>query len=315
MLAPQLIAHRLRILCIAKTMLVLPPVSGPVLRGALAAALLTEFCPIRGNGLCGTTSCPICPLLSTAEESDEHKVGTPRPFTIEPPLGSKAIFAPGDSFEFGITFFGNALPLFPYLLIGLARMGVSGMGDRRTAPGCFMVREIWALEPMRGLQRRLMVEDELTVSGPNLQIDHEAVLVRAARLSCNRVNLQLLTPVRLINDGRLAHALTFDVLQRRLLRRLDRLAFATTGSGLQVPFEQLMEAAASIRVTDDMTTWLDVSSHSSRTGRNTPIGGLVGRISFEGDLAPFLPWLVWGEIVHVGKDTTKGNGLYQIIPH
>jgi hypothetical protein len=294
-------------------MLVLPPVSGPVLRGALAAALLTEFCPIRGKGLCGTTNCPICPLLSVGEESDEHKAGTPRPFTIEPPLGSNTTFAPGDSFEFGITFFGDALPLFPYLLIALERMGASGMGDRRTAPGCFMVREVWTLEPMRGLQRRLMVEDEPTVSGPDLQIDHEAVLERTARLSCNRVSLQLLTPVRLINDGHLAHTITFDVLQRRLLRRLDRLAFATTGSGLQLPFEQLGEVAASIRVADDMTTWLDVSSHSSRTGLSTPIGGLVGRISFEGDLSLFLPWLVWGEIAHVGKDTTKGNGLYQII--
>ncbi|MGH2391800.1 MAG: CRISPR system precrRNA processing endoribonuclease RAMP protein Cas6 [Chloroflexota bacterium] len=43
------------------------------------------------------------------------------------------------------------------------------------------------------------------------------------------------------------------------------------------------------------------------------MGGLVGKITFTGDLAPFLPWLVWGEIRHVGKDTAKGNGLYQIV--
>jgi hypothetical protein len=33
---------------------------------------------------------------------------------------------------------------------------------------------------------------------------------------------------------------------------------------------------------------------------------LVGRITFEGELAPFLPWLMWGEVVHGGKDATKG---------
>jgi hypothetical protein len=55
-----------------------------------------------------------------------------------------------------------------------------------------------------------------------------------------------------------------------------------------------------------------VMSFSSRLGRHTPIGGLVGEITFCGELGPFLPYIVWGQFTHIGKDTTKGNGWYEI---
>jgi hypothetical protein len=47
-----------------------------------------------------------------------------------------------------------------------------------------------------------------------------------------------------------------------------------------------------------------------------PLSGLVGEITFEAEpeqLAGFLPWLVWGEIAHAGKDVTKGNGWYRLV--
>lgn len=63
----------------------------------------------------------------------------------------------------------------------------------------------------------------------------------------------------------------------------------------------------------DATRWLDAMISSSRTARATPIGGLIGRIRFSGDMRPFLPWLCWGEVSHVGKDATKGNGWYRLL--
>jgi CRISPR/Cas system endoribonuclease Cas6 (RAMP superfamily) len=42
------------------------------------------------------------------------------------------------------------------------------------------------------------------------------------------------------------------------------------------------------------------------------MGGLVGRVTYEGDLSDYLPLLALGELVHVGKGTVFGNGQYQI---
>jgi hypothetical protein len=312
----SLIAHQLHLICTTTTALELPVVRGPVLRGALVQALLAEFCPVRGGTTCGTpilaAVCPICSLLATVEENAERGADVPRPFTIEPPLGSNSAFASNDPFEFGLTLFGDAVALLPYLLAGITRMGRGGIGDRRDVPGHFRLREVWAVDPLRGCQRRLMTDDEATITMPHLPITHAAASERAERLPRDAIALELLTPLRLVSDGKLVHALTFDVLLRRLLRRLDQLALATTGRGLDLPFAQLVEAAGSVRVASDETRWLDASSHSSRTGRSAPIGGLVGKITFAGDLGPFLPWLAWGEVTHVGKDATKGNGWYRL---
>ena len=38
------------------------------------------------------------------------------------------------------------------------------------------------------------------------------------------------------------------------------------------------------------------------------MGGLVGRVTYEGDLHDYLTLLAMGELVHVGKGTVFGNG-------
>ncbi len=42
-------------------------------------------------------------------------------------------------------------------------------------------------------------------------------------------------------------------------------------------------------------------------------GGLLGSISYEGDLAPFMPYLALGEWLHVGGKTSFGLGRYRIM--
>jgi CRISPR-associated endoribonuclease Cas6 len=61
-----------------------------------------------------------------------------------------------------------------------------------------------------------------------------------------------------------------------------------------------------------LTRWQELKSYSTRQKRTTPIGGLVGSATFEGDLAPFLYLLVMGELLHVGKSVVKGDGWYKI---
>ena len=43
------------------------------------------------------------------------------------------------------------------------------------------------------------------------------------------------------------------------------------------------------------------------------MGGFVGGMRFEGDLAEFNPFLVLGEYLHIGKGTVYGLGKYEIL--
>ena len=42
------------------------------------------------------------------------------------------------------------------------------------------------------------------------------------------------------------------------------------------------------------------------------LGGLIGSITYEGNLDKFLPLLRIGEYIHVGKAVTFGMGRYRI---
>jgi hypothetical protein len=71
-------------------------------------------------------------------------------------------------------------------------------------------------------------------------------------------------------------------------------------------------ARAEAIAVEESTRWADVFRYSGRHGRGIPIGGLVGEVRLRGDLTPFLPLLLWGELAHVGKDAVLGNGGYVV---
>jgi hypothetical protein len=129
-----------------------------------------------------------------------------------------------------------------------------------------------------------------------------------------------LTPLRLIHEGHLLKQAQPKVFFHRLLERCQRLAFYYTdssqrydASAWQATTQQLLHAAEGLQVAYNASDWAEARSGSRRQGRYTPISGLTGRIRWEGDLTLLLPWLYWGQSLHVGKNAVKGNGWYKIL--
>jgi hypothetical protein len=123
--------------------------------------------------------------------------------------------------------------------------------------------------------------------------------------------IRFLTPTRLVDGGRLVRRPDFRILMQRLLERLSALARQFCDTPLALDFGGLIHQAEAVQLVADDTRWVELESYSTRLGRATPLGGFIGQATFAGDLAPFLPWLLWGQFTHVGKDAVKGNGLYQ----
>ena len=310
------VAYRLHFHCEARSAIALPLNKGSMLRGAFFGALRRDFCANKDSTSClaclSAEACPICKLAATVDRENSRGAEVPRPFALEPIVNGKTRYEAGETFSFGLTLFGQALSLFPYVILAVQRMGEIGMGNRTLAPGHFTLQEIWSENPLAGIQKRIFVKDNSMVNVPDIPITHSDVLGFCSALPQDEVRLDLLTPMRLVIRGSLVQWLSFRSLMQRLLRRLTDLYHHCCGEKLELDFAGLLAEAEKVRVVEDKTRWLDLASFSSHRQTKTPIGGLVGEIAFDGNLEPFLPFLVWGQFTHVGKDVTRGNGWYQI---
>lgn len=309
-------AYILQFDCLASTETRLPPFKGSTIRGALFSSLRREFCLDRQAPGCASCqarqACPVSALLATVDEDSVRGVEVARPCTIEPPLQTQTVYQPGDPFSFGVTLFGHAWDLLPYVIIGVRLMSETGVGNRSLAPGRFALQQIKAADPVSGRSQGVYSREDNLVRCPDSPVAHGTILSACRSLAEPAgVTLDLLTPMRLIADGALVKRLSFPTFIRRILRRLTDLTRTATGGHPGFDHEALLAQAEAVRVTEDRTRWVDVPSFSARQNRFTPIGGLVGEITFEGDLKPFAPWLLWGTITHVGKDATKGGGWYR----
>ncbi|MGO9059332.1 MAG: CRISPR system precrRNA processing endoribonuclease RAMP protein Cas6 [Candidatus Binataceae bacterium] len=123
-----------------------------------------------------------------------------------------------------------------------------------------------------------------------------------------RLTIDFLTQTRLKHEGGWARVPEFQIVFRRLLGRLSSLSRFHCGTPLDVDFKGLIEKAAEVRLIDNQTRWVSWTRYSSRQHQRMDWVGLVGRATYEGELAPFWPYLLFGQWTHVGKGTTFGLG-------
>ena len=330
---PRFEVHLLRFRAEVTAPLRLPPAAGAALRGALFGALRQQFCVAGRGPLCGrpelAASCPVCFLLAPVDEQDRRGRDVPRPYVLRAPAADgrtaprPLVFGPGQTLEFGLATFGRALDQFPYALLGIEEMGRQGVGAGRQ--GQFRVEEVWADNPLAGRQEAIYRRArDGVVRAPSLPVDaaqvaEEAALL-AARGGSRRLRLELLTPMRLVERDRLVkhETFTFRALVGRLLERLSalfgRYGEAGDGGEAAAAFDvaALLRAADGVRIAERRLAWRELFRASGRHRSMVPMGGLLGEVVLEGELGPFLPWLVWGSLVHVGKDAAMGNGQFRL---
>ncbi len=311
------VVHHLRFEVRSREMGALGAQPGSALRGALYGALARQYCPDRqAVHLPGHKSaCPVCRLLATEDPSGERGQDVPRPVTVEPPPGDRPLRA-GESWCFGLSLIGTeAAATFPFIIRAAEAMGESGVGPGRAR---FDIVGVDTYNPLDGACESLL--EGRVVRRPALPVTAPQVAARAAELPSDRVTLEFLTPLRIGEDKRLAHRPDLGILLRRLIERCQAIATHFGGSPLARDRARWREVtlrlsalAAEAQLTRDETRWLDVVSGSRRTGRTSPIGGLVGLAQWEGNLAEAMSWLLWGQSLHVGKSTVKGNGWYRVV--
>lgn len=321
-----LTALPLRVTARVTNPIVLNEHKGSALRGALFEALRKRSCARLDLPTCHPCElvpvCPISALVATVDPEWGRGVDPPRPLVIDPPLEDAVEYGDGAGFEFGVTVLGSAGRLLPYVVLALGDAGKAGIGRRYQRDGLwtrgrFEIERVELASPFGGPREVLYpAEQQAMFRSPSKPLSSQDMVAGLDSVaSGGELTLDFVTPTRLVRKGELLRRFELLGFLQRLRERLEALERRYgQAAGEGICLFDANGLADGIEVVRDDTRWQDVRGYSTRQKQAVPVGGFTGAVTLRGDLAPLLPWLAWGQVAHVGKDATKGNGWYLIRP-
>ncbi len=291
----------------------LPRFSGSAWRGALGWALRRAVCVMGRTECAGCTlngTCAYPYIFETRPPPDAAKMRryrtVPHPFVLEvPPAGDAADFP--EEISVGLTLFGRANRLLPYLVHALAQAGAHGIGRRRDVLGLECITQ----ESVPGSGQWC------AVGHCAADLNHELPQTPAVPGRPITATVSFHTPMRLKRNGRNVTPESFEPadLFGNLLRRLSMLTYFHTDTPLETDFVALTDLARGTRTVDRRLQWRDWTRYSSRQQTAMQMGGVTGECTIDlTELDALWPYLWLGQWTHAGKGTSMGLGRYEIGP-
>jgi CRISPR-associated endoribonuclease Cas6 len=296
----------------------LPAYKGSTFRGAFGHAFKKVVC-INREKICNSCllreKCVYSYVFETPPPPDSSKMRkypfAPHPFVITPPLEEKRTYREGEPLCFELTLIGKSIDFLPYFIYTFDELGRMGIGKGKRK---------YQLEEVRAIQVGERPKDEKTTmiySGKDKILKNNFRVLKVDDLDPFNLlpltlHLRFVTPTRLKFDGNLSPKPEFHVFFRNLLRRISLLSYFHCGEELNLDFKGLIEEAKAVKVQQENLSWFDWERYSNRQETKMKMGGFIGSITFKGDFKEFIPFLLLGEYINVGKGTSFGLGKYKI---
>jgi len=209
---------------------------------------------------------------------------------------------PETEFHFDVVLFESPEKVLPYFVLAFRALVDAGVGPARGRAILSSVEELptgTSVYDGKRLRDRALPGIEFNVS-------------ESTGESARALRVKFLTPTELKTGGEIIDRPEFSVLLRRLRDRISNLRLLYQGGPLEVDFAAIGAAAEGIRISRSSLRRVEVERFSTRTRQSHPLGGFAGSVEYEGDLAPFLPYLRAGEWSGVGRQTVWGKGSFAI---
>lgn len=305
---------------------ILPEYKGSTFRGIFGHSLKKVVCALKRQECSGCLLREKCVYYQVFElqaeavrgqdgkENADMKprkriVAPPHPYVIEPPDDSRSRYARGECIDFNLLLFGEANGYLPWFIYAFNEMGVSGVGkavngrrasfhlDRVTASGQTVFdgggKEI----------RKGAFTEDLSLTQPDSRSPVSSSLT-----------IRLKTPLRLKFENHLNAEPPFHLLVRAMLRRVSSLEDAFGAGEPALDYRGLVRRAGDVSITSSSIRWFDWKRYSNRQDQAMLMGGVIGDITFKGNLEEFIPLIRYCEQVHLGKGTTFGLGRIAVVP-
>ncbi|MEW6614996.1 MAG: CRISPR system precrRNA processing endoribonuclease RAMP protein Cas6 [Thermodesulfobacteriota bacterium] len=295
---------------------ILPPYKGSSFRGVFGIALKKVVCALRKQ------DCKDCLLREKCvysfvfetpaardEPGDRKRVASPpHPYVIEPSDTKRISFKEGEPFDFFLLLFGKANDYLPYFIYAFEQMGKLGIGKKIDG------------KRARFLLKKVICNGKLAYSGETgkittdkcteeLQIEN---FMPDDLANVHRIDISLKTPLRLKFQNRLEADLPFHILTRAMLRRVYSLQNYYGSGEPSLDYRGIVDRAKTVETVNSSLRWFDWERYSNKQDQSMLMGGIVGEVSYSGDLTEFMPFVRFCEKVHIGKQTSFGLGKIEI---
>jgi CRISPR-associated endoribonuclease Cas6 len=241
------------------------------------------------------------------EDGKQQDKDVPHPFIIEPPIDERRHYGIDDRLDFDLVLIGRAVEYMPFFIFAFEEVGRVGVGKNKGR---------YSLEKVIGMNNG---EETLIYDGKShfrdyfQTMDSNDIMKEADLADPYHVKLRFLTPARIKYNGKFIDNANFEIMIRNLLRRLSSLAEVHCDEKWELDWKGLIERTKVIKTVHSDLVWKDWERYSQRQDTKLKMGGFLGEITFEGDLAEFMPFLKLGEYLHIGKGTVFGLGKYEIM--
>lgn len=253
-------------------------------------------------------------IFETSPQEGSEKLSNikniPRPYIIEPPtFDSAALYSPERPLRFYLTLIGRAIEYFPYFIVAFQELGRFGLGKGKYK---FTVDRV-DIQNTPGEKLEQIYFPTGKVLNTRYVYSLEDAKNQLEGKDYNLLKIKFSSPVRLQANKQLINKPEFRAFFGSLIRRLSSLSYFHCNSELDIDYKDITSKAEDIKIFENRTSWRDWERYSSRQKSSMKMGGLLGEVTYEGNLSPFLPYLLFGQWIHTGKNPTFGLGKYEIL--
>lgn len=293
----------------------LPEYKGSLFRGAFGTTFRKVVCITKQKTCEGCLLAGQCSYFKIYEtELPQNALPflrnvkkVPHPFIIDPPLELKRTYKKGEELKVGLTIFGDTINAFPFFVYTFMKLGETGISYKRSKVELVNVAAI----SVDGKEFSIFTNgnlktDYIKISAQDVMGSYEG--------KTNKVFVELLTPLRIQEEGNIIHnpaRLTPQFLLSLIERRITVVAnlfCGATETEFAIPCNH--EKVTIKERNLFMNNW---ERYSSRQQTKMSLGGLQGTFSLEGEVSRLVPYLKLASYLNLGKNTVFGLGRMKLI--
>lgn len=287
------------------------PFIGSTIRGAFGNILKDIYC-VEPPGKCSDcmlrNRCVYTYLFESGwyfSNGECQQAGVPQPYVFEPTVNAETKSGKV-KIKLGLLLFGNSIDYVPVFVNCINKIGRWGLGKNRISyelervEDLFEKKDIWSKDLIKMIDR------------PHTKTWDDYLEQAQEKNNIKRCQIELVTPLRIKQEGRLHNQLDFSTIVKAIIRRWNSLN-KYYGDGQNKDGRKLINLAANIPSGTLNLHWQEMERYSRRQDQRMLLGGLMGIMECAGELEPFIPWLLLGQDIHIGKNTSFGLGKYNLI--